>query len=547
MDRHSGNSRSFWMATKRIGERKPLAGDRQADVCVVGAGVAGLSTALELQRAGRQVVVLDDGPIAGGETERSTAHLSNVLGERYQELERLHGADGARLAALSHTTAIAWIEAVATQIGSACGFARLDGYLFVPPGGDPSILDRELAAAHRAGLTHVERLPRAPLGTFDTGPCLRFPEQAQVNPLRYAAGLALALKKAGGDICTGTHVLAIEDGSPVRVETAEGTVRAGAVVVATNTPVNDRFAIHTKQAAYRTYVIGAVIPAGSVTRALYWDTSEEPESPSGSGRPYHYVRLTAIAGSPGSDLLVVGGADHKTGQAHHPDDAEGGRRRAHDADERFARLEAWTRERFPIDSVAYRWSGQVMESIDSLAFIGRNPGDENVYVATGDSGNGMTHGTIAGLVLSSLIQGRDHDWAKLYDPSRLPLGAAAVFASETVNVVAQYADWVTPGDADSSDDVRRGEGAVLRRGVHKVAVYRDRDGELHERSAVCVHLGCLVGWNAFEKTWDCPCHGSRFDALGHVVNGPANSDLSAAEGATPASDAAPSEAVPVGR
>lgn len=504
------------MGTVRIAEGNPLEGDRVADVCVIGAGIAGLTTALELQRSGQRVIVLDDGPVAGGETERTTAHLSAVLGERYYELERLHGEGGARVAAASHTAAIAWIEAMASEIGGSCEFERLDGYLFVPPGGDPGVLDRELAAAHRAGLTLVERLPCAPLSTFDTGPCLRFPDQAQIHPLHYMAGLATALKKAGGEICTGTHVTAIEDEIPVRVKAEGGTVRASAVVVATNTPVNDRFAIHTKQAAYRTYVIGARIAAGSMPRALYWDTCEDPDAPSASGSPYHYVRLAGIAGTPATELLIVGGGDHKTGQAH-------------DARDRFARLEAWTRERFPIDSIAYRWSGQVMQSVDSLAFIGRNPGDQNVFIATGDSGNGMTHGTIAGILLSALVQGRDHDWLKLYDPARVTLGAAADFARENANVVAQYADWVTPGDRSSADEVRRGEGAILRRGARKIAAYRDHSGVLHECSAVCVHLGGLVSWNPLEKTWDCPCHGARYDRLGNVVNGPANGNLSDVE------------------
>lgn len=508
------------MGTAQIPESKPLAGDRVADVCVVGAGVAGLTTALELQRSGRRVIVLDDGPIAGGETERTTAHLSAVLGERYTELERLHGEDGARVAAASHTAAIAWIEGMAAEIGSACEFERLDGYLFVPPGGDPDVLDAELVAAHRAGLTLVEWVPRAPVATFDTGPSLRFPDQAQIHPLHYMAGLAAAFKKAGGEICTGTHVTAIEDGNPVRVEAEGGTVRANAVVVATNSPVNDRLAIHTKQAAYRTYVIGARIPAGAVLRALYWDTCEDPRSQSSSGSPYHYVRLADIAGTPGTELLIVGGGDHKTGQEH-------------DAQDRFARLEAWTRERFPIDSIANRWSGQVMESVDSLAFIGRNPGEKNVFIATGDSGNGMTHGTIAGILLSALVQGRDHDWLKLYDPTRLTLGAAVDFAKENANVVAQYADWVTPGDKSSADEVRRGEGAILRRGARKIAAYRDHAGVLHECSAVCVHLGGLVSWNPLEKTWDCPCHGARYDRLGAVVNGPANGNLSAVESEEP--------------
>jgi Rieske Fe-S protein len=214
-------------------------------------------------------------------------------------------------------------------------------------------------------------------------------------------------------------------------------------------------------------------------------------------------------------VLIVGGEDHKTGQAD-------------DGEERFARLEAWTRERFPqIRGFEYRWSGQVMEPVDSLAFIGRNPSDhDNVYVATGDSGNGMTHGTIAGLLITDLIAGRQNPWARVYDPSRTPLTAAKEFAAENVNVAAQYVDLVTPGDVTDSGQLAPGQGAVIRRGITKVAVYRTPDGELHERSAICTHLGCVVHWNSLETTWDCPCHGSRFGIDGHVVNGPALSPLS---------------------
>jgi len=228
------------------------------------------------------------------------------------------------------------------------------------------------------------------------------------------------------------------------------------------------------------------------------------------------VRLQSVNGSQAEpyDVLIVGGEDHKTGQED-------------DAEDRYGRLEAWTRERFPItERIEYRWSGQVMEPVDGLAFIGRNPLDaDNVYIATGDSGNGMTHGSIAGLLLTDMILGRDNEWATLYDPTRKTLRAAYDFAKENLNVVAQFADWATGGDVDSSEEVAPGEGAVIRRGLTKVAVYRDEQGALHERSAVCTHLGCIVAWNGDEKTWDCPCHGSRFDSFGKVINGPAISDL----------------------
>jgi glycine/D-amino acid oxidase-like deaminating enzyme/nitrite reductase/ring-hydroxylating ferredoxin subunit len=501
-----------------------LGADVQADVVLVGAGIAGLTTAYLLVKEGRRVVVIDDGNVAGGETCRTTAHITNALDDRYYELERLHGEAGARLAAESHTAAIDRVEAIVNEEKIDCDFARVDGYLFVPPGDDPAQLDDELKAAHRAGLTDIERVERAPVDSFDTGAALRFPRQAQFHILKYLSGVAEAVRRGGGEIYTQTHASKIEGGTEeARVETTSGaTVKARAVVVATNTPVNDRVAIHTKQAPYRTYVVGARVPRGSVPDILLWDTPD----------PYHYVRLqrgskgagddeSGNSESGGSDVLIVGGEDHKTGQAN-------------DAEARFGRLEEWTRERFPqVESFAYRWSGQVMEPVDGLAFIGRNPLDsDNVYIATGDSGNGMTHGTIAGILLTDLILGRANKWAELYDPSRKPLSLSAAkdFAEENLNVAAQYTDLVTPGEVSDVAEIKAGEGAIIRRGLTKVACYRDDAGALHERSAICTHLGCVVQWNSGEKTWDCPCHGSRFRcADGGVVNGPAINALAEAE------------------
>jgi glycine/D-amino acid oxidase-like deaminating enzyme/nitrite reductase/ring-hydroxylating ferredoxin subunit len=395
-----------------------------------------------------------------------------------------------------------------------CEFERLDGYLFVPPNDSKQQLEDELKAAHRAGLTEIEMVERAPIKDFDTGRCLRFPRQAQFHPLKYLTGLAQAIKRDGGRIYTNTHASEIEGGKQkARVRSESGrTVTASAVVVATNTPVNDRVAIHTKQAPYLTYVIGARVPRGSVERALYWDTPD----------PYHYVRIESAEGRDDKgkkrdyDILIVGGEDHKTGQAD-------------DANRRYAYLERWTRTRWPmIESIEFRWSGQVMEPVDGLAFIGRNPlDDDNVFIATGDSGNGMTHGTIAGILITDLIQGRSNPWEKIYDPSRKTLQSLPEFAKENLNVAAQYTDLVTPGDVDSTDEIKPNDGAIIRRGLSKVAAYRDEAGVLHERSAVCVHLGCIVNWNSKEKTWDCPCHGSRYDIDGKVFQGPANKDLDA--------------------
>lgn len=514
MKDHAGRSISVWMATATLPSFSKLLTNEQAHVCIIGAGMAGLTTAYLLGRTGKSVIVLDDGPIVSGETERTTAHLVTALDDRYLDLERLHGEKGARLAAESHSAAISQIERIVREEHIDCDFERLDGYLFVPPGESTDLLDREMAAAQRAGLTDLHMVARAPVTSFDSGRTLCFPRQAQFHPLKYLAAVAQAIIRDGGRIYTETHAAKIEGGESARIETRDGqTVTAGAVVVATNTPVNDLLAIHTKQAAYRTFVIGATVPAGSISKGLYWDTPN----------PYHYVRLSRSL-SVGSDVLIVGGEDHKTGQAD-------------DAEVRYVRLEEWARARFPtMTDIAFRWSGQVMQPVDGLAFIGRNPMDEpNVYIATGDSGNGMTHGTIAGLLLTDLIHGRENPWSTLYDPSRKTFGALNTFAKETLNMAAQYADWVTPGDVKEGVLVPPGSGTVVRRGLQKIAVYCDDAGQLHERSAVCPHLEGIVAWNHSEQTWDCPCHGSRFDKFGKVLNGPAITNLSPTQEPLPAS------------
>jgi glycine/D-amino acid oxidase-like deaminating enzyme/nitrite reductase/ring-hydroxylating ferredoxin subunit len=496
---------SVWMEGAEIPARRALGANLKTDICVVGAGIAGLTTAYLLAREGQAVAVLDDGMVAEGETSRTTAHLVTALDDRYFRIEQLHGEKGARLAAESHAAAIDRIEEIIRTETIDCDFEHLDGYLFKAPEESPSILEKELAAVHRAGLSDIELVSRAPLSDFDTGACLRFPRQAQFHPLHYMNGLALAIEKLGGRIYNRTHAKEFRDGTPCEVTTDRGhIVSCGSVVVATNTPVNDWVAIHTKQAAYRTYVIGLPVPKGSVTKALYWDTPD----------PYHYVRLQS---EKGHDILIAGGEDHKTGQAD-------------DAEVRYSRLEAWVRERFTTaGKVRFRWSGQIMEPVDGLAFLGRNPGDQNIYIATGDSGNGMTHGTIAGILITDLVLGRHNDWQSLYDPSRKSLRASPEFARENLNAVARFGEYLTPGEVSSAEEIGRGCGAVIRRGLSKLAAYRDNRGVLHERSAVCPHLGCLVAWNSDEKTWDCPCHGSRFDTRGEVVNGPAASGLAAIE------------------
>jgi glycine/D-amino acid oxidase-like deaminating enzyme/nitrite reductase/ring-hydroxylating ferredoxin subunit len=408
------------------------------------------------------------------------------------------------LAAESHTAAIDRIEAIVRNERIDCDFERVVGYLLFPEETAFDPID-ELEAAHRAGLTDVRFTKWAPLDWIDSRCCLRFPRQGQFHPLKYLAGLAKGIQRIGGQIFSSSHVEEVEGGTPARVRIrGKRQLTADHVIVATNSPINDRFTMHTKQAPYLSYVIGVPMPKVSAPRMLLWDTLD----------PYHYVRVQPASEGEDEDMLIVGGEDHKTGQAD-------------DQEERFERLAKWTRERFPmVGKIKYRWSGQVMETIDGLAFIGVNPMDEpNVYIATGDSGMGLTHGTIAGILLTDLILGRPNPWQKLYAPNRKSPRAVGTFAKENLNVLGQYGDWLTAGDVASTDAIGRGSGGILRRGMSKVAVYRDDDGTLHQYSAACPHLGCVVAWNAFAGTFDCPCHGSRFSSSGKVITGPANSDL----------------------
>ena len=477
------------------------------DVCVVGAGIAGLTVAYQLARAGKTVAVVEARSIGSGMTSCTTAHLANVIDDRFVNVIKVRGESNARKAADAHAAAIDFIEQTVAREQIDCRFARVSGFLVAASEKDHRMLADEADAAETCGVT-VERLPTFPGQKFRGGRCLRFPRQGRFEPMAYLAGLAKAITDRGGAIVTGRRVKEVEDGSPCRVATEDGRdLRAHAVVMATNSPVNDRVRLHTKQFPYMTYVIGLKVPAAGMPDALIWDTID----------PYHYVRLAGKPGPDGADTLIVGGEDHKTGQED-------------DAIDRFAKLEAWARHHVPAaGELTHRWAGQVLETLDGLAYIGRNPGDENVYVVTGDSGMGMTHGTVAGLLIPDLIAGTQNPWADLFDPSRTPVRSAGEFVSENANVAWQYTDYLTGSEVDSLDDIKPGSGAVVRMGLRKVAVYRDDQGALHGCSAMCPHLGAVVHWNPAEQTWDCPAHGSRFDCEGKVKQGPANVDLEPVE------------------
>ncbi|WP_026464738.1 FAD-dependent oxidoreductase [Adhaeribacter aquaticus] len=507
MKKNTGSTLSPWMHGTTFPVTTALTEDLTCDVCVVGAGIAGMTTAYLLAQEGKSVVVLESKGIGSGETSRTTAHLSNAFDDRYHIMVDLIGEKKARILAESHTYAIKKIEEICATENIDCDFERLNGYLFLQPSSTEDQLDKELAAARQLGFANLVKLKNTPIPSLSNGPCLCFPDQAIFHPLKYLVGLSHALLAKGGKIFTDSHVISFEKGLDHIVRTSGGfTVTAKQVVVATNSPVNDTVAIHTKQAPYRTYVIGFKVLPGTIPNGLYWDDSE----------PYHYIRLvkdthpdSLQSGEDAYNLLIVGGEDHKTGQEENEQ-------------ERLECLEEWVREKLPMaGDVVYRWSGQVMEPTDYVAYIGKNPGEDNVYIATGDSGQGMTHGTIAGVLITDLIMGRPNAWANVYDPGRIRVKSAPEFLKENLNVAAQYKDWVTPGEVTDPSEIMPGTGRVIRRGINKVAVYCDALGQKHEMSAVCSHMGCIVNWNEVENTWDCPCHGSRFDATGEVLSGPA--------------------------
>lgn len=498
-------SLSPWIASSNLPTYPPLHNDLETESCIIGGGVAGLCIAYRLCRENRKVAVLMQGTLADSETAHTTAHLTKVLDTRYFELEKLFGSHEMGLIAASHARAIDWIEEVAHEENIECEFHRLDGYLFASDGPSAKTLDDELDAARRAGL-EVVRLQEALPQVANAPPSLKFSNQGQFHPLKFLAGLARAIERMGGQIFCDTHVDQIEDGTHVVVAAESGdAVTAGSAVIASGSPFSNRVILQTKLAAYRTYAIAARLTPDSLPQGLYWDTDS----------PYHYVRMQNISTGNGKGMsyLIVGGEDHKTGQAS-------------DTDERYHRLEKWMRLNYPMTGeVEYRWSGQVLEPVDGLAYIGRNPGDENVFVVTGTSGNGMTYGAISGLLISDLILGRSNPWSEIYKPSRITLGATKRFLEENLNVAARYMELITPGEVRSIEDIPPDSGAVLRQGMKKMAVYRDENGETHCFSAICPHLECIVHWNSAERSWDCPCHGSRFDRFGKVINGPAIKDL----------------------
>lgn len=503
-DLHREQSKSIWMETSDETHFSPLRGDISVDVAIVGGGLSGLTAAYLLQKAGKTVAILEKDQIAMAESGHTTAHLTVALDSRYHELISKFGEENARAIFQSVDTALERIEIIAHELSVDSKFKRVAAYLYTE---DPQKIDdivKESKAASLLGcqctlLHNQEKQLNIDL-PFPVDAALRFEKQAQFHPRRYLAAMAQEIIKGGGRIYEYTSVHDIQEGTPCVVSTDRGNVKATDVLVLTNSPISTRVAIHTKIAPYRTYAIA--FRSERHLEGLYWDTQD----------PYHYIRAQEVNGE---NYLIIGGEDHKTGQLV-------------DTTRCYQRLEDYARLKFgSIPEIRYRWSGQVMEPIDGIPYIGRSPGADHIYLGTGFSGNGMIYGTLSALVLKDLVLEYDNPWHELYYPSRIsPLAGAKEFIKENANVGKYWVkDWFAGELELDPEDLRNGDGGVFEVDGKKIAAFRDEQGLLHLNSTICPHMGCHVHWNAAEKSFDCPCHGSRFDGDGKVLNGPAKSGL----------------------
>lgn len=488
---------SLWRATSAAPTYEPLRGNLHVDVAVIGAGITGLTAALLLAERGRTVAVLEKETIAAGETGNTTAHLTVAIDARYHYIRRKYSTEEARLVADASRASIDKIAELVQRYDIDCRFRRVRGYLYTEKRKYVSELKNEASAAREAGL-EAQWTDDVPL-PFATRGAVLWPNQAQFHPGQYINALATHATAAGAKIFERTLVNGIEDGEPCVIETEHGRVTAGAVFMATNVPIVGFTHVHTLGAAYRTYAI-ALAETGPHPEGLFWDTAD----------PYHYTRWQE---TDEGTFLIVGGEDHRVGEEE-------------DTESRFANLTAYANEYFGARPVRYRWSGQVIEPHGGLPMIG---GSGNLYISTGYSGQGMTFGTVGAMIVADLITGVANPWAELFDHKRMrPHITTREFITENLHFPGHLIpDRLTSNDveATSLDDVHAGEGKIVKVDGKKIAAYRDDSGALHCVSTVCPHMKCDVAFNDAEKSWDCPCHGSRFTPDGDVLNGPAHVPL----------------------
>ncbi|MGR4847612.1 FAD-dependent oxidoreductase [Streptomyces sp. LARHCF252] len=493
-------SSSYWLDTAPDGHRPALTEDLDVDVAVIGAGIAGLCTAWELTRAGRSVAVLEAGRVAAGVTGHTTAKVTALHTLVYDKLRRTRGPEGARLYARSQSEAIERAAGIVGELGIDCEWETRDAYTYARDAGRVDELRAEARAAAEAGLpasfVTETGLP------FPVAGAVRVTGQAQFHPRKYLLALAADLVERGGRIYEDTAVLGLDEGEPCRLSTTSGApVRARDVVVATHYPIFDRALLFARLSPRRELVVAGTIPAGQDPDGMFITPDEG-------------IRSVRTAPHEGDRRLLVVTGEHFTPGTGDP--------RA-----RFEHLTAWATGHFPDLDVTHRWATQDIDPTDTVPMVGPlHPGARHAYVATGFGGWGMSGGMMAGRLLTAQITGEECAWSGLYDPRRLrpAVREAPSFLKTQAKVAGHFVgDRLRP--VPPVESLPPGEGAVVRAGGHRLAVYRDDDGTLHAFSARCTHLGCLVAFNGAERAWECPCHGSRFDTDGKVIQGPATKPL----------------------
>jgi glycine/D-amino acid oxidase-like deaminating enzyme/nitrite reductase/ring-hydroxylating ferredoxin subunit len=512
-------SRPAWFHDDARRPYPALRGNLEVDVCVVGGGITGLTAAYLLKQEGRRVAVVEKSQCGDSETGHTTAHLTYVTDKRLADIASQFGQDAARAAWEAGEAAIAKIEEHVQSENIDCDFHRVPNYLHAPwqnhGQSDVRQLRKEADVAAELGFdpTWLDVTPLANV------PGIRFANQGLFHPIKYLAGLARAVHSGGSLVFEQTKVDTIEE-QPTTVVCGEHRIRCEQVVIATHVPIQGRSGtlpaglLQSRLYPYNTYAIAARLPKDTIEPASWYDTSD----------PYYYLR---IEDRDGFQTAIFGGEDHKTGQCD-------------DTSQPYHRLVAKLREILPQAVVTDRWSGQVWESNDGLPLIGETaPGQ---FIATGFAGNGMTFGTVAGMMIRDAIVGRENPWRDLFEPGRVHLrGGTWRYLVENTDYPKYFAkDRLRPAQGDSLADVPAGGGRILKLHGEKVAAYRDPHGEVTCISPYCTHMGCLVHWNRAERTWDCPCHGSRFGTDGHIIAGPAETPLeertpSAASNAKPQS------------
>jgi glycine/D-amino acid oxidase-like deaminating enzyme/nitrite reductase/ring-hydroxylating ferredoxin subunit len=496
------NTGSFWTDTAPAATFPRLDRDLRVDVLIVGGGITGLTAAYLIRKTGRSVAVVERGTIGNRETGHTTAHITYATDARLSDLARRFGQDHAQAAWSAGASAMAQIQAIVAEHQIECELRRVPAFLVAAEGADMRTeserLRVEANTAAEMGFD-AEFVERSPLLAR---PGMRLANQLKFHPMKYAQALACEITRMGGEIFENTEVTEFHD-NPRQVVAGGHHIAFDLVVLATHVPLQANrntlcaTLLQTKLVAYSTYAVEARILSIRLPELIWWDT----------GDPYLYLRLDRHKDY---DVMIIGGEDHKTGQKT-------------DTQECFRRLERKVRSIVPDAVVERRWSGQVIESVDGLPYIGE--AGDGQFLATGFAGNGMTFGTLAGMMACDAATGAENPWKDLFSIERKVLGATWNFLCENSDYPIYLAKGHLAGTETYIADLKCGEGRIVRANGRKAAVYCDQEQGLHVLSAVCPHLGCVVVWNQAEGTWDCPCHGSRFQATGEVINGPAETGL----------------------